>query len=33
MGLEPGDEFKITLGRKHIRLQQVEQEDNTEATA
>lgn len=23
MGLEPGDEFEITLGRKHIRLKQV----------
>ena len=33
MGLEPGDEFKITLGRKHIRLQQVDQEDDTEVTA
>lgn len=34
MGLQPGDEFEITLGRKHIRLKQVDREDDTaEATA
>lgn len=27
MNLEPGDEFEITLGRKHIRLKQVGAED------
>ncbi len=27
MGLNPGDEFEITLGRKHIRLKQTDQED------
>ncbi len=27
MGLEPGDEFVITLGKKHIRLKQVDPED------
>jgi hypothetical protein len=27
MGLEPGDEFIITLGKKHIRLKQVDPED------
>lgn len=27
MGLNPGDEFEITLGRKHIRLKQVDPED------
>ncbi|MBW4576320.1 MAG: AbrB family transcriptional regulator [Aphanothece sp. CMT-3BRIN-NPC111] len=27
MGLQPGDEFEITLGRKHIRLKQVDAED------
>lgn len=27
MGLEPGDEFEITLGRKHIHLKQVGAED------
>ncbi len=26
MGLKPGDEFEITLGRKHIRLKQVDQD-------
>ncbi len=32
LGLQPGDEFEIILGRKHIRLQQVEapEEDATE---
>ncbi|MBO1348963.1 MAG: AbrB family transcriptional regulator [Hormoscilla sp. GUM202] len=31
MGLEPGDEFEITLGRKHIHLKQIieEAEDET----
>jgi len=24
MGLHPGDEFEITLGRKHIRLKQMD---------
>lgn len=28
MGLEPGDEFIITLGKKHIRLKQVDPEDS-----
>ena len=28
MNLEPGDEFEITLGRKHIHLKQVEAEDD-----
>ncbi len=27
LGLHPGDEFEITLGRKHIHLKQLEQED------
>ncbi|MFH7241912.1 MAG: AbrB family transcriptional regulator [Spirulina sp.] len=27
MGLNPGDEFEITLGRKHIKLKQVGAED------
>ncbi|AFY62750.1 AbrB family transcriptional regulator [Synechococcus sp. PCC 6312] len=27
MNLEPGDEFEITLGRKHIKLTQVSEED------
>lgn len=26
MGLKPGDEFEITLGRKHIRLKQLDEE-------
>lgn len=26
MGLKPGDEFEITLGRKHIRLKQLDQD-------
>ncbi len=25
MGLQPGDEFEITLGRKHIHLKQIEE--------
>lgn len=35
MGLEPGDEFEITLGKKHIHLKQLDQkrEDLVEATA
>ncbi len=34
MGLKPGDEFEITLGRKHIRLKQLDEEElaATEAT-
>ncbi len=27
MGLQPGDEFEITLGRKHIHLKQITEED------
>ena len=27
MNLKPGDEFEITLGRKHIRLKQLDQDD------
>jgi hypothetical protein len=30
MGLEPGDEFEITLGRKHIHLKQVGASDDEE---
>lgn len=30
MGLEPGDEFEITLGRKHIHLKQVNAEEGDE---
>ncbi|MDY6784219.1 MAG: AbrB family transcriptional regulator [Cyanobacteriota bacterium] len=30
MGLVPGDEFEITLGRKHIHLKQVDAEDMDE---
>ena len=34
MNLKPGDEFIITLGKKHIRLKQVDSEDeDIEATA
>lgn len=33
MGLKPGDEFEITLGRKHIRLKQLDQEDELDAAA
>lgn len=34
MGLEPGDEFEITLGKKHIHLKQLEsKKDDTEETA
>ncbi|NET53729.1 MAG: AbrB family transcriptional regulator, partial [Merismopedia sp. SIO2A8] len=28
MGLKPGDEFVISLGRKHIKLQQLGAEDS-----
>ena len=28
MGLEKGDEFEITLGRKHIHLRQIDDEDD-----
>jgi hypothetical protein len=31
MGLHPGDEFEITLGRKHIRLKQLGEDDFVEA--
>ncbi len=31
MGLHPGDEFEITLGRKHIRLKQLGEDDFAEA--
>jgi hypothetical protein len=27
MGLKPGDEFEITLGRKHIHLKQIDEEE------
>jgi hypothetical protein len=30
MGLKPGDEFEITLGRKHIHLKQVGTSDDDE---
>ncbi|NCT45321.1 MAG: AbrB family transcriptional regulator [Microcystis aeruginosa G11-09] len=30
MGLKPGDEFEITLGRKHIHLKQVGANDDDE---
>lgn len=30
LGLEPGDEFEISLGRKHIQLKQVEKEEEAE---
>lgn len=35
MNLKPGDEFEITLGKKHIRLKQVDSEgmETVEATA
>ena len=33
LSLNPGDEFEITLGRKHIRLKQLEQEDQSVAIA
>lgn len=28
MGLQPGDEFEISLGRKHIRLRQIDGDGN-----
>jgi hypothetical protein len=31
MGLQPGDEFEITLGRKHIHLKQLGVEDEEES--
>jgi hypothetical protein len=30
MGLQPGDEFEISLGRKHIKLKQLGQEDDAD---
>lgn len=30
MGLQPGDEFEITLGRKHIHLKQIDELDDYE---
>ncbi|BAY07436.1 AbrB family transcriptional regulator [Calothrix sp. NIES-2098] len=33
MNLKPGDEFLITLGKKHIRLRQVDPEDREDAEA
>ncbi|NES83070.1 MAG: AbrB family transcriptional regulator [Moorea sp. SIO2B7] len=33
MGLKPGDEFEITLGRKHIKLQQLDEVDEVEEEA
>ncbi len=33
MGLRPGDEFEITLGRKHIHLKQLDREEAEEAVA
>ena len=33
MGLKPGDEFEITLGRKHIRLKQLDEEELAAAEA
>jgi hypothetical protein len=29
MGLQPGDEFEITLGRKHIHLKQLDALEET----
>jgi len=31
LGLKPGDEFEITLGRKHIHLKQLEQKGDVDA--
>jgi len=31
MGLQPGDEFEISLGRKHIKLKQIDSEDAEES--
>ncbi len=33
MNLKPGDEFLITLGKKHIRLRQVDPEDREDEEA
>ncbi len=33
MGLKPGDEFEITLGRKHIHLKQIDKAEEEKATA
>ena len=33
MGLHPGDEFEITLGRKHIHLKQLDTQEEEEAEA
>ena len=33
LGVKPGDEFEINLGRKHIHLKQLEQEDEALAVA
>jgi hypothetical protein len=33
MNLKPGDEFLITLGKKHIRLRQVDPEDREDSEA
>lgn len=30
MGLQPGDEFEISLGRKHIHLKQLDGDDDSE---
>ncbi|MEL6604374.1 MAG: AbrB family transcriptional regulator [Cyanobacteria bacterium J06614_10] len=30
MGLQPGDEFEISLGRKHIKLKQLDNEEDSE---
>ena len=32
MGLQPGDEFEISLGRKHIHLRQVDRQDEDVAS-
>ncbi|MCA1995275.1 MAG: AbrB family transcriptional regulator [Coleofasciculus sp. S288] len=33
MGLKPGDEFEITLGRKHIHLKQLDEQEEALAEA
>jgi hypothetical protein len=33
LGVNPGDEFEITLGRKHIRLKQLEREGDVDEVA
>jgi hypothetical protein len=33
LGLRPGDEFEITLGRKHIRLKQLDREEDVAEAA